>query len=188
MKYAYIRVSKEDQNTARQVDGLKSLCDELVIEKISATAKDRPKFTALLHRLKENDTLAVWSLDRAFRSTVDAIQQADKLRARNVNFVIVDLNVDTATPSGMLVYSVMAAMAQFERENLIERTKQGLEAAKKRGVRLGRPPTLRHKQIKKAQEEIEARRESVASMAALFGVDRSTMFRALKKQDNERST
>lgn len=185
MKYGYIRVSKEDQNTARQVDGLKSLCDKLTIEKIGATVKDRPKFTALLDRLKEGDTLSVWSLDRAFRSTVDAIQQADKLRARGINFVIVDLNVDTATPSGMLVYSVMAAMAQFERENLIERTKQGLESAKKRGVRLGRPPALRPAQIKKAEKDINAGAESVASMAALFGVDRSTMFRALKKQDNE---
>jgi DNA invertase Pin-like site-specific DNA recombinase len=148
MKYGYIRVSKEDQNNARQLDGLKALCDELVIEKISATVKDRPKFTALLNRLKEGETLSVWSLDRAFRSTVDAIQQADKLRARGINFVIVDLNVDTATPSGMLVYSVMAAMAQFERENLIERTKQGLMAAKKRGVRLGRPPRLSHKNFR----------------------------------------
>ncbi len=181
MKYGYIRVSKDDQNTARQVDGLKKLCDKLNIEKIGATAKERPKFEKLLSRLKKGDTLAVWSLDRAFRSTVDAIQQADKLRERGINFMIVDLNVDTSTPSGMLVYSVMAAMAQFERENLIERTTQGLEAAKKRGVRLGRPPALSPVQIAKAKKEINAGRESVASMAALFRVDRSTLFRALKK-------
>ena len=181
MKYGYIRVSKKDQNTARQVDGLKLLCDKLTQEKISATAKERPKFTALLTRLKKGDALIVWSLDRAFRSTVDAIQQADKLRARGIDFVIVDLNVDTATPSGMLVYSVMAAMAQFERENLIERTKQGLISAKKRGVRLGRPPALTPAQIKKAKEDIETGRESGASMAALFSVNRSTLFRALKK-------
>lgn len=181
MKYGYIRVSKDDQNTARQVDGLNALCDELIIEKIGATAKERPQFETLLSILTMGDTLVIWSLDRAFRSTVDAIQHADKLRARGVNFMIVDLNVDTATPSGMLVYSVIAAMAQFERENLIERTKQGLKAAKKRGVRLGRPPALRQQQIEKAKAEIDAGRESVASMAALFGVDRSTLFRALRK-------
>ena len=142
--------------------------------------KNRPVYDKTIARLQPGDSLVVWSLDRAFRSAVDAINQADKLHDMKVDFVIADMGLDTSTAAGKLVYTVLAAMAEFERNNLIERTKQGLEAAKKRGVKLGRPYSLTRSQIKKAAEDIESGRETVTTCARLYGVDRSTMRRRLK--------
>lgn len=139
MKIGYLRVSTEDQNHQRQLDSLKFVCDELHIETLSAVSKKRPVFAKVLKKLKAGDTLVVHDLDRAFRSTLDALKQADKLRERGIEFQILSLNVDTGTPAGQLVYTVMAAFAQYERDILSRRTKEGMAAAKRRGKHIGRP-------------------------------------------------
>ena len=142
MKLGYLRVSTEEQRPDRQIDGMRPLCDELHIETCSAVANKRPVFDHILNTLKKGDTLVVWDVDRAFRSTVDAINYAEKLRERGIEFRIVSLGVDTSTADGMLVYTVVAALAEHERKRLSERTKQGLEAARRRGKRIGRPRKL----------------------------------------------
>lgn len=142
LKQGYIRVSTDEQNLDRQIDGLTPICDNLHIEKISAKASIRPVFDSLLNSLKPGDTLVVWDLDRAFRSTVDAINTADNLQRRAINFQIVSLGVDTSTADGKLIYTIIAALAEHERNRLSERTKQGLESARKRGKILGRPVKL----------------------------------------------
>lgn len=184
MKLGYIRVSTEDQNVDRQIDGLRDQCDELVIEKgVSARAKVRPVYEAAIARLQPGDTFVVWQLDRAFRSTVDAIVEADKLRERGISFKIVTLDIDTGTPSGKMIYTLMAALAEWERSNLIERTRQGIAAAKARGVHTGRPRALTAAQIAHAKQEIDAEKGTVASMANFFQVSRMTMYRALKTSE-----
>lgn len=142
MKIGYLRVSTEEQRPDRQLDGLKDLCDEVHLEKLSAASKKRPVYQKILKKLKAGDTLVVWDLDRAFRSTVDALLESEKLRQRGIEFQIVTLNVDTSTPSGELIYTVMAAFAQFERQNLIKRTREGMAAARRRGKHIGRPYKL----------------------------------------------
>lgn len=182
MKLGYLRVSTEEQNTDRQIDALKPLCDDIFIEKLSATAPKRPVFDHVISLLRSGDTLVVWDLDRAFRSTVDAILQEKHLRDNGIAFEIITLNVNTSEPAGEFAYSVMAAAAQLERRMISKRTKEGLAAARKRGVQLGRRPKLSHQQVKQAQEKLQAETHTQAELSAMLGVHPRTLARALKRE------
>ena len=177
-KHGYLRISTYEQRPDRQIDGLSAICDELHIEILSAVSARRPIFDEVLSDLNEGDMLAVWDLDRAFRSTIDAILTADALRERGIEFQIVTLNVDTSTPAGELLYTVMAAAAQFERRNLSKRTKEGMEAARKRGVRLGRPPKLSPDQVAEIKKRTKSDDCDIAILASEFGVSKWTVERA----------
>ncbi len=176
-----MRVSRADQCINRQIDGLKAICDEMYLEKISATSRSRPVFDNLLASLKAGDTLIVWDLDRAFRSTIDAVTQAERLQKRGVGFQIVTLNVDTATPDGMLVYTVMAAIAEHERKRLGQRTKEGLAAARARGQRLGRPPKLSDAQVLSVKRKLDAKEANIRELATLNGIHPWTLTRSLRR-------
>ena len=180
-RIGYLRISTEDQRPDRQVDGLKPLCDALHIERVSAVAKKRPVFERVMKQLKAGDTFVVWDLDRAFRSTIDALTHAEKLRERGVEFQIVTLGVDTSTADGKLVYTVLAAFAEHERNRLSERTKEGLKAAVRRGKKLGRKPKLSQAQILDAQQKIAAGVATLEEVAALNGVHPDTVSRAMRK-------
>ena len=175
-----MRVSTQEQRPARQIDGLKGLCDSLHLETLSAMAPNRPVYEAVVEGLKAGDTLVVWDLDRAFRSVVDALTQAERLRHRGIEFEIVNLQIDTTTPAGMFVYTIMSAFAEFERRMLIQRTKEGLDAARRRGTRLGRPPKLDVSQVQEAARRIAAL-ETVSRIAREFGVAPWTLTRALRR-------
>lgn len=183
-KIGYLRVSTEEQRPDRQIDGLDPICDEIHIERLSAVAKKRPIFETVMGKLETGDTLVVWDLDRAFRSTVDAFLQAEKLRKRGIQFRIVTLDVDTSEPVGQFFYTIMAAYAQFERQNVSRRTKEGLEAARKRGTRLGRPPKLDFKDIQAITKLIETKQEDLVSLARLYEVHPSTISRAINRYNS----
>lgn len=180
MIIGYLRVSTEEQRPDRQIDGLEAICDKLVIEKLSAVAKKRPEFDKIINDLERGDTFVVWDLDRAFRSTVDAILTSEALRERGVNFKIVTLNIDTSEPYGELFYTMVAAFAHLERRIISKRTKEGLEAARKRGKRLGRPPKLNRKKIAAARKILENDRSALGNLAIMYDVHPSTLRRALK--------
>lgn len=180
MRIGYLRVSLEDQKEDRQEDGLKALCDEIYVEKISGASKKRPVFQKVINKLSSGDTLVVWDLDRAFRSTVDALLEAEKLKQRGIEFQIVNLNVDTSTPSGELIYTVMAAFAQFERTNLIKRTKEGMEAARSRGKKIGRPYKLTTEEVILAYSKVQSGC-TITRMAAEFGCSKDTLSQALRR-------
>ncbi len=180
-KIGYLRISTYEQKPDRQIDGLRDKCNELHIETLSAVSAKRPIFDSVIENLNEGDSLVVWDLDRAFRSTIDANLTAARLKERGIHFEIVTLTIDTATPSGELVYTIMAATAQFERQNLIKRTKEGLEAARRRGVRLGRPPKLSAEQVADANYHISNNLASLIEMAKRFKVSKWTVERALEK-------
>lgn len=180
-KIGYLRVSTEEQSPDRQIDGLKPLCDILYIERVSAVARKRPIFDRIINELNSGDTLIVWDLDRAFRNTIDALTQAEKLRLRGVEFQIVTLGVDTGTADGKLVYTVLAAFAEHERSRLSERTKEGLRAAVKRGKKLGRKPILSERQILAAQSKLKSKDMTLKQVAALYGVDATTISRSIKR-------
>ena len=136
-KIGYIRVSTQEQRPDRQIAGLRDCCDDLHVERLSAASRHRPVFERVIGQLRPGDKLVVWDLDRAFRSTRDALNQIDHIRARGIEIEIVGMNLDMATPIGTVVYTIMSALAQFERDTLAERTREGLAAARLRGVRLG---------------------------------------------------
>ena len=186
-KIGYIRVSTPDQRLDRQVQGLRGLCDELRVERLSAVSRRRPVYEAVLSRLQRGDTLVVWDLDRAFRSVVDALQQIEGLRSRGIEFQIASLAVDTATPAGMLVYTVMSAFAEFERRTLAQRTREGLAAARQRGVRLGRPPKLNGRQLTYARRKLATPGATTAAVARELGVAPWTLTRSLRRDTPDRN-
>ena len=122
----------------------------------------------------------VWSLDRAFRSTKDALMQVDVLKQKNINFQIISLGVDTATADGRLAFTVVAAVAEHERNRLSERTKQGLAAAKKRGKKLGPKRKLSKRQIFAAKKRI-SKGEKVKDVASSYSVHPWTLSRNINQ-------
>lgn len=185
-KIAYIRVSTSEQRHDRQMAGLVALCDELHLETLSACSAKRPVYDRVIRALKPGDMLVVWDLDRAFRSVVDALTEAEKLRARGVHFQIANLSIDTTTPAGIFVYTMLSALAEFERRTLSQRTKEGLAAARARGSRIGRPPTMTARQVSDARTRIETDGQSRSVVAREMGVPRWTLSRALKREDATR--
>ncbi|GAB4199170.1 MAG: recombinase family protein [Wenzhouxiangellaceae bacterium] len=183
MKYGYLRTSTKKQNLNRQMDGLRGLCDQLWVEKgISAAAKTRPVFDRLMQRLAPGDSFIVWDLDRAFRSTIDALLTAKALVRRGIHFQIVTMSIDTATPAGMLTYTVWAASCEYERAMLLQRTRQGIEAARRRGKHLGRKPKLTPAQISCIRRTLEQNPETNRKRLALtYGVSAQTLRRALRR-------
>ena len=181
MKIGYLRVSLENQKEDRQEDGLKDLCDEIFVEKTSGASKKRPVYQQVVNKLQPGDVFVVWDLDRAFRSTVDALLEAEKLRQRGVEFQIVNLNVDTSTPSGELIYTVMAAFAQFERKNLIKRTKEGMASAKLRGKHIGRPYKLNPEEVMLAHRKIESGKATLSQMASDLDCSRDTLAQGFRR-------
>ena len=180
-RHAYLRVSTNDQNTDRQINGLQEVCDELHIERASAVAKARPVFDELIAQLAKGDTLVVWDLDRAFRSTVDAILTAEALRARGVRFRIIGLQLDTATEEGELIYTILAGFAQYERRIIARRTREGMEAARRRGSIIGRPRSLSDDTIRDAHAWMTETGHPARYIAALLGISRPTLQRGFTR-------
>lgn len=181
-RIGYLRVSTPDQKLDRQIQGLDGLCDELFFEHVSAVKRRRPVFETVLAKLTNGDTLVVWDIDRAFRSVVDAVTEADKLHARGIQFHIVNLRVDTATAQGMYVYTLMSAHAEYELRHLRQRTKEGLAAARERGRQLGRPPKLSAAELRQARFRIEQRHEKIKVVAADYNVEPWSLSRALRRE------
>lgn len=180
-RIGYIRVSTQDQNVGRQIEGLHSLCDELHIETLSAVARSRPVYDAVIARLERGDKMVVWAFDRAFRSTKEALTELDSLRARGVYFQIANFNLDTSTPHGRFILTIMSGAAQYERDLLIERTKEGIAVARAQGKHVGRPPKMSEAQLLEARCRLLEGSATKAAIAAEHGVTPWTLTRALKR-------
>lgn len=180
-RIGYLRVSTEEQSPDRQIEGLQALCDEMHIETLSAVSRKRPVYDEIKTRLQRGDMLVVWDLDRAYRSARDALNELDALQRRGINFVIANLKLDTTTPEGYYVYTIMSANSEFERRMLSRRTKEGLAAARRQGRRLGRPRKLTLAQIADARVRLQLEGTTVTALAREYKVGRWTLTRALKQ-------
>ncbi len=150
-KLGYIRTSTDEQLTDRQIDRLQGICDKVYIEDgVSAVRKKRPVYDEVMAALQSGDVFVVSSLDRAFRSSLDALSELEKLHRRDIQFSSLSQNFDTTTPEGKFFYTLAAALATWERDILSQRTKEGLAAARKRGVKLGRLKKTRLNSLKKS--------------------------------------
>lgn len=181
MKIGYLRVSTEEQRPDRQIDALEPICDKLYIEKLSAVSKRRPVYEQVIGLLGSGDVFVIWDLDRAYRSAKDALNELDNLRDRGIEIKIASLQIDTSTPHGKLIYTIISGLAEFERRLLSERTKQGLAAARKRGKRLGPPPKLSDAQIRVARRRIKTRQAPLSKIAKQYGVHPSTIARSISR-------
>ncbi|WP_350335244.1 recombinase family protein [Coralliovum pocilloporae] len=181
MKIGYVRVSTEEQITDRQFVQLVDICDKVLAEKKSAKNTDRPVYQRVMNMLKEGDTLVIMSIDRAFRNTMDALGEEKKLRERGIFFQILNLAVDTSNADGRLAFTVVAAVAQHERERNAERVKQGQAVAKAKGQHIGRPPVMSPRQIRIAKEKIDRGEATIEEIAALNGIHPWTVTRSIKR-------
>ena len=153
-------------------------CIRVFADKLSGKTADRPELAACLDYLRAGDTLVVPSLDRLSRSLQDLITLVAGLRRRGVGFRSLHEALDTTTPGGRLVFHVFAALAEFIRELIVEGTREGLDAARARGQRLGRPPAMTGEQIRQARDLLTLPGNSISSIARLLGVSRSDVFAA----------
>lgn len=141
MNYAYVRVSTVEQNEARQIEALeKRNIDEWFIEKVSGKDTDRPKLQELLAKVTNGDTIFIHDFSRLARSTADLLKLVEELKDRGVSLVSNKENIDTNTPTGKLMLTMIAAIYEFERTNMLERQKEGIEIAKKNNVYKGSKP------------------------------------------------
>jgi len=134
--FGYARVSTEAQNLDRQLDALKNYGVDIIYnEKITGTKKNRPELTKLLDRITEGDTVVVESLSRLGRSTKDLIELTEIFQSKGVNLVSLKEAIDTNSPTGKLLFTLMSAIAQFERDVIADRTREELKSARARGSR-----------------------------------------------------
>lgn len=181
MRIGYARVSTDEQNLSLQLDALVAAGCERIYrdEGVSAVARERPEFAAALSALEPGDTLVIWKMDRAFRSLLDALRVLEELDERGVSFHSLTDAIDTGTPMGRFVYQLRNAFSELERALIVERTKAGMEAARRRGVRIGRPRKLSQAQIEEARAALAAGHATLDGLALRFGVAPRTLSRAL---------
>jgi DNA invertase Pin-like site-specific DNA recombinase len=181
-KIGYVRVSDTEQTENLQIDALKLVgCDVIYGDHgVSGSIKRRKGMDDLLATLKASDTLVVWKLDRLGRSTIHLLQLLDDLRNRGVDFQAITQGIDTTTAVGRMLYGQLAVLAEFEREQIRERTKAGMDAARKRGKHIGRPRKLTAKQIVYARRQLATRKDTITHIAVRYGVAPITLSRALR--------
>ncbi|MEM6890783.1 MAG: recombinase family protein [Pseudomonadota bacterium] len=182
-RIGYIRVSTDRQHVDRQVMQLEESCDCLRVEYLSAVATDRPVFNAVLAELNARDTFVVVDIDRAFRSAIDAILTAEQLDTRGIRFEIMTFPMNTASDEGAFVYGILALAAQLERKIIRRRTMEGLAAARRRGLRLGRPARLDDATIRDAYAWMRESQLPCRYVAALLNVSRVTLQRGFHRLD-----
>lgn len=185
----YARVSTDDQDLTNQRAELQAAgCTKLFSEKFTGTQRNRPELARLLDHLRPGDVVTVTRLDRLARSTRDLLDIADQLQTKGAGLrSLAEPWADTTTPAGRMVLTVFAGIAEFERSLIIDRTRQGREAAKARGVKFGPRPTLTETQITHARELIDQEGYSVREVAAILGVHRSTLYRAIERSESTES-
>lgn len=182
MQIGYARVSTEDQNLALQMDALQRVgCDRIFYDEgFSGVATNRPALDQALAILAPGDVLVIWKLDRLGRSLAHLIDVNTRLAQRNIGFRSLTEVIDTTTAGGKFIFHVWAALAEFERTLISERTRAGMAAARERGATVGRPRKLDVSDIVDAGRQIE-HGAALGDLAAYYDVSPVTLARALKR-------
>lgn len=179
----YARVSRQEQILDLQIDALmtEAGCSKTFVEKCSGSRSDRPELAKALDYLREGDTFVVWRLDRLGRSVRHLIETVNAFEESGVGFKSLQENIDTTTSTGKLTFHIFAALAQFERDLIAERTKAGLEAARRRGRIGGRRTVMSPDKLRVVQDLYENpdSKMTVQEIADTVGVSRATIYRHL---------
>jgi DNA invertase Pin-like site-specific DNA recombinase len=176
----YARVSTESQNLDRQLDALKKYGVDIIFnEKMSGVKRDRPELKKMLEHMTPGDTVVIESLSRLGKSTKDLIELMELFKTKGVNLVSLKESIDTNTSTGKLLFTLMSAIAQFERDVIADRTKEGLNSAKARG-RLGGRPKIESSTVNKAVKLYNTRQYSIKEIEDLTGVKKATLYRYLE--------
>ena len=182
MLIGYARVSTPDQSMDLQKDALLSAgCEKIFSDVGSGVKSDRKGLTNALNQLRDGDVLVVWRLDRLGRSLLDLIQTVKKLHENNIGLKSLHESIDTTTPSGQLFFHMFGALAEFEREIIRERTRAGLQAARSRGRKGGRPCKLTANDRTKLIEQYKSNNLSITELCKLYSISSKTLYRNIAK-------
>ena len=185
MKLGYARVSTGEQNLALQIDALRAAGAEEIFEDkgISGSTVLKPAYGDMLRRARSGDEIMVWRLDRLGRSLPSLITELELLGSMGVGFRSLTEQIETVTPAGRLFFHMVGAFAQFERDVIRERTNAGLQAARRAGKKLGRPPAISEEQWKQAKPLLtEPHNMSVVAVASLLNVTRQAIYKRLSAE------
>jgi len=182
----YARVSTRDQNPGSQEAALREAgCERVFVDRgESSRIADRPEWVACLDYLREGDTLVVTRLDRLGRNVRETINTIAELGDRGMNVRVLEPKLDTSDPMNKVVVTIMSALAEWERDLLIARTREGVAHARSEGRVAGPKPKLTTEQIRLVRKAV-ADGESVSALARTFGVSRQTVYRALEKSTRD---
>lgn len=185
MNIAYCRVSTVEQNEARQIQALEKYnIEKWFIEKVSAKDTNRPKLQEMLNFARENDTIYIHDFSRLARNTRDLLEITEMLTEKNIRLVSNKENIDTSTPTGKLMLTMIGGIAEFERQNLLERQKEGIEIAKQEKKFKGRKPVeVNETEFKLLLEEYLKRKINKVEFAKRLDISRPTLDKMLKEYE-----
>lgn len=186
LSVGYARVSTDDQDLTNQRAELHAAgCSRIFAEKITGAHSKRDELARMLDHLRAGDIVTVTRLDRLARNTRDLLDIAEQLQASGAGLrSLAEPWADTTSPAGRMVLTVFAGIAEFERSLIVDRTRSGRKAAKERGVLFGRRPSLSLAQIAHARRLMDEEGQTSTETAALLGVHRATLYRALNKKSS----
>ena len=184
MKVAYIRVSTVEQNESRQLEAMKNKgIEKYFTEKVSGKDTNRPQLKAMLDFVREGDTVYIHDFSRLARSTKDLLDIVEQLHNKGVYLVSNKENIDTSTPTGKLMLTMIGAIAEFERANLLERQREGIEIAKREGkFKGGQVKTIDENNFNRVYAKYQQREITKSEMAEMLNVSRPTLNKLLKNR------
>jgi DNA invertase Pin-like site-specific DNA recombinase len=189
MLIGYARISTQDQTPALQKDALEKLgCNKIFTDTASGAKAERTGLNEALEYVREGDTLVVWRLDRLGRSLKHLIETITELNNRKIGFKSIQENIDTTTSGGKLIFHIFGALAEFERDIIRERTQAGLQAARARGRKGGRPKALTPKKAQMVQDLYRNKENSIDEICKTLNISRTTFYRYLSKLESTNST
>ena len=178
MNIGYCRISTDTQNDELQLQALKDAgCEKIFSDVASGSKSDRSGLRECIEFARSGDVIVAWKLDRIGRSLKDLIETVNTLKSRDIGLKVLTQNLDTTTPSGMLIFHVFGAIAEFEKSLIQERTAAGLKMARARGRLGGRPKALDKRQVAVAESLYEDGKTSVSQICKTLGISRATFYR-----------
>lgn len=185
MKVGYVRVSTKEQNTARQDELMNQLgVEKCYTDKMSGKNMERPELRKMMDFVREGDILIVESISRFARSTKDLLNLMEELEQKSVQFISQKESIDTSTPQGRFVLKIFGALAELERENILERQAEGIAIAKAEGRMSGRPKKAVDTFVS-AYNDVKAGKLSAAKAARQLGISRSTWYRKVGEYEED---
>ena len=186
MKFGYARVSTPEQSLENQIANLENAgCEKIFSDVVTGSKSSRPGFLHLQVHLRPGDIVTLTSLDRLGRTSSLLLRLLEEWEKENIHIHVLSLDMDTSTSAGKLMYSIMAAMAEAERNLIRERTLKGLEGARARGRKGGRPPKLTEKQVKRMIQIYNENRLSLMEIRLMYGIGKTTLFNYIKREKKD---
>lgn len=185
MNIAYVRVSTVEQNDGRQLEGLKKYnIDKWFSEKVSAKDTNRPELQRMLDFAREGDNIYIWDFSRLARSTKDLLELVETMNEKGIHLISVKENLDSSTPTGKLMLTMIGAINEFERTNMLERQREGIALAKEEGKYKGRKEIGHPSNWDEVYSKWKSRELTGAKAMELLGLKRNTFYKLVKEAES----